>query len=75
MVTHQIKHSVPITVFLCSFLDHHGAYIVYKQYSKMLDMRLVYMLRVSHHYPTSTRIKPLTAIYTATESLKYLDIG
>lgn len=53
----------------------YGAYIVYKQYSKMLDMRLVYMLRVSHHYPTSTRIKPLTAIYTATESLEYLDIG
>lgn len=34
MVTHQIKHSVPITVNLCSFLDYHGAYEVYKQYSQ-----------------------------------------
>lgn len=73
MVTHQIKHSVPITVILCSFLDHHGAYLAYKQYSKARR----YEVSIIHHYPTSTRIKPLTAIYiySAIESLEYLDIG
>lgn len=46
MVTHKIKHSVPITVNHSSSLDYHGAilgtYIIHCT-PKQVDMRFVHM--------------------------------